>query len=308
VSIKRVVGTAFWDDEKVVNDFTPEDKYFFLYLLTNPRSSMLGVYKLVPKVAAFEMGYSVDAVLALIERFETKHNIIRFNRDTCEVAIKNYLKHSIVKGGKPIYDRLMSDLKQVTDKSLVEYIRNNLSGIEGLNQTVLQFLANTADGSTDAQYTNMGLIPPLPEVTNNVPNVIGNGRGRGNGVTPPLRGRNGDVTSDDVDLDLPFGITEDEIQANKEAMNRVEIASSELGLPWNSADEHRANGMVADYTAEWVLAAIDRTGYREKRTWGTVAGILRSWKKKGGIDDPEPKSSVEDTANDMEWAYNRRPK
>ena len=62
-SVKRIVSTSFWEDEKIVNMFTPEDKYFYLYLLTNPRTSQLGVYKFVPKLAAFDLGYSVDTVL-----------------------------------------------------------------------------------------------------------------------------------------------------------------------------------------------------------------------------------------------------
>lgn len=297
MSIKRVVGTAFWDDEKVVNDFTPEDKYFFLYLLTNPRSSMLGVYKLVPKLAAFEMGYSVDAVNTLIERFETKHQVIRYNRETCEVAIKNYLKHSIVKGGKPIYDRLVADLKQVTDKSLFQYIRDNLTGLEGLNQTVLQFLANTSDGSAVGQYKNADPQqpptpePPLPDDNTNVPNGYeerrgrgnGDGNGNGNGVTPPLRGRNGDVTSDDDD-GLPFGLTAEEVENRMKELSEVEKSALSIGLPFASGDAEQAERLLGDYGFEWVIKAIERTRLRERRAWGTVLGILRSWKKKGGID------------------------
>ena len=28
----RNVSTSFWEDNKVVDDFTPEDKYIYLYL------------------------------------------------------------------------------------------------------------------------------------------------------------------------------------------------------------------------------------------------------------------------------------
>ena len=63
--INRVVSTSFWEDETIVNDFSPEDKYFYLYLITNPHTSQLGIYKLVPKTAAFELGYSKEAVMVL---------------------------------------------------------------------------------------------------------------------------------------------------------------------------------------------------------------------------------------------------
>ena len=138
--LNRIVNTSFWQDEKAVNDFSPEDKYFFLYLLTNPHTTQLGIYKLVPKTAAFELGYSQDTVMCLLDRFENKYGIIKFSRETSEIAIKNYLRHSIVKGGKPVMDCLIKEEKDVKDKSLLAYIYNNLKTMDNLNITVKEYL------------------------------------------------------------------------------------------------------------------------------------------------------------------------
>ena len=138
--INRVVSTSFWEDETIVNDFSPEDKYFYLYLITNPHTSQLGIYKLVPKTAAFELGYSKEAVMVLLERFETKYDMIRYNKETCEVAIKNYLKHSVVKGGKPVMDCLIKEESRVEDKTLLEYVYDNNIHKDNLNITVKDYL------------------------------------------------------------------------------------------------------------------------------------------------------------------------
>ena len=138
--INRVVSTSFWEDETIVNDFSPEDKYFYLYLITNPHTSQLGIYKLVPKTAAFELGYSKEAVMVLLERFETKYDMIRYNKETCEVAIKNYLRHSVVKGGKPVMDCLIKEEGRVEDKSLLEYVYDNNIHKDNLNITVKDYL------------------------------------------------------------------------------------------------------------------------------------------------------------------------
>ena len=138
--INRVVSTSFWEDEKIVNDFSPEDKYFYLYLITNPHTSQLGVYKLVPKTAAFELGYSKEAVMVLLDRFENKYDMIRYNKETCEVAIKNYLKHSVVKGGKPVMDCLIKEESRVEDKTLLEYVYDNNIYKDNLNITVKDYL------------------------------------------------------------------------------------------------------------------------------------------------------------------------
>lgn len=140
--IKRCVSTAFWKDDKVLNEFSPEDKYFFLYLLTNPHTTQLGIYHLPIKVASVELGYSIDAIKVLLDRFENKYNIIRYSKDTNEVAIKNYLRHSIVSGGKPVMDCLEKELKTIKDMTLVSYVFNYLNTLDTkyLNITVIEFI------------------------------------------------------------------------------------------------------------------------------------------------------------------------
>ena len=156
--ISRVVSTSFWEDEKVVNSFSPEDKYFMLYLLTNPHTTQLGIYPLVPKIAAFEMGYSVEAVKVLLDRFENKYGILKYSEETSEVAIKNYLKYSVIKGGKPVMDCLLKDEKQVKDKSLLEYIYNYLSvNTDNSNTTVIDYISsliNKPSINTDIRKDN----------------------------------------------------------------------------------------------------------------------------------------------------------
>lgn len=145
--VKRMVSTEFWEDQKVMTVFTPEDKYFMLYLLTNPHTTQLGIYRLVPKIAAFEMGYSVEAVDSLIERFSEKYGIISYNRETMEVAIKNYLIHSVIKGGKPVLDCLKQDAQKVKDKSLLFYIAESMDGKDVL-PTVREFIDSIKEEST----------------------------------------------------------------------------------------------------------------------------------------------------------------
>ena len=115
--MKRIVDTAFWFDEKIM-ELSPEDKYFMIYILTNPHSSQLGIYKLVPKTASFELGWSVDSVLNLLDRFESKYQIIKYNHITKEIAIKNYLVYSIIKGGKPVEDLLLKELGTFTEQQM----------------------------------------------------------------------------------------------------------------------------------------------------------------------------------------------
>lgn len=137
--IKRIVDTGFWSDEKVM-DFSPEDKYFLLFLLTNEYTTQLGVYYLPIKKAAFDLGYSEDTVWTLLDRFENKYGIIKFSNETNEIAIKNYLVYSIVSGGKPVFDCLVKESELIKDKSLLGYIYTSLNNKDIKNDTVIKFI------------------------------------------------------------------------------------------------------------------------------------------------------------------------
>jgi hypothetical protein len=168
----RNVKTSFWTDTKVVNEFSPEDKLFFLYLLTNPKTTQLGIYEFVPKIAAFDMGYSVEAVKVLIDRFQNKYDIIRYSDETGEIAIKNYLHHSVIRGGNPVMECLIREENAVKDKSLVAFIINSISNISNLNTTVIEFINYILDKgyikNKDKEVTTPVTHSVTPTVTQNI--------------------------------------------------------------------------------------------------------------------------------------------
>lgn len=156
MGIKRIISTDFWTDDKVMDIFSPEDKLFFLYLMTNPHTTQLGIYHINKKMMAFEIGYSLESIGILIDRFE-EYGLIKYSPETSEVAIKNYLRHSIVKGGKPVEDLLRREIAQVKDKTLLKYVYDNLSQDDHLNATVksvLPYLVNENVNDNDNDNDN----------------------------------------------------------------------------------------------------------------------------------------------------------
>lgn len=94
MAIYRNVQMSFWTDAKVVDDFTPEDKYFYLYLCTNPHTTLAGCYEISLRQMSSELGYSMHSVENLLERFENVHKVIRFSPDTKEVLLLNWHKYN----------------------------------------------------------------------------------------------------------------------------------------------------------------------------------------------------------------------
>ena len=94
MAIYRKLQTTFWTDTKVVDDFTPEDRYFYIYLLTNPHTNLCGCYEISIKQMADETGYSKETVHKLIERMSKIHRTAFYDDTTREVLVVNWRKYN----------------------------------------------------------------------------------------------------------------------------------------------------------------------------------------------------------------------
>ena len=82
MAIYRSIQPSFWTDSKVSDNFTPEDKYFYMYLLTNPQTNICGCYEISWSQTIDQLGHNKDTILRLLERFEKVHEIIKFKKST----------------------------------------------------------------------------------------------------------------------------------------------------------------------------------------------------------------------------------
>lgn len=117
----RYVYTEFWNDPDVLEKFTPEDKLFYLYLLTNRNTSQIGIYEITRKQMSFELGYSLEAVNAMMERFINKHQLILYDEETREICIKNWAKYNLFNDSKPIADAVANAIAKVRNATFLRY-------------------------------------------------------------------------------------------------------------------------------------------------------------------------------------------
>lgn len=140
----RQVHTTFWQDPRVLEEMTPEDKYFYLYLLTNPNTTQIGVYQITKKQMAFDLGYSTESINSLLERFINTHKVVRYNDSTREIAILNWGKYNLNRAGKPVIDCVKKELKEVKDKTLLWEVMNGIPN----DSVVAEFSRYVYDTST----------------------------------------------------------------------------------------------------------------------------------------------------------------
>ena len=90
----RNVHMTFWTDAKVEEDFSPEDKYIYLWCLTNPHTNICGCYEVSIKQIAHETGYDRDAVEKVLRRLDESHDVIRYSATTKELLVLNWAKYN----------------------------------------------------------------------------------------------------------------------------------------------------------------------------------------------------------------------
>lgn len=88
----RQLYTEFWSDSFVL-ELTPEEKYFYLYLISNSKTAQCGIYEISKRIIETETGYNRDTVEKLIKRFCDYQKIL-YCEDTKELMLINWIKYN----------------------------------------------------------------------------------------------------------------------------------------------------------------------------------------------------------------------
>ncbi|BAQ12801.1 putative dnaD protein [Clostridium botulinum] len=125
----RQLYTEFWKDGFVV-ELEPEEKYFYLYLLTNANTSQCGIYELPKKIIENETGYNKETVDNLIKKFEEYKKII-YSEETKEIIILNWFKYNEPNNINAI-KCVNKELKKIKNRNFVKelYFQYSKSGLE----------------------------------------------------------------------------------------------------------------------------------------------------------------------------------
>lgn len=122
MAIYRNVHMSFWTDTKVEDDFTADDRYFFLYLMTNTHTNLCGCYELSISQIDREMGLkNKKKVEKLIDRMQRVHKNIIYSHDTKEVLILRWHKYNWTASEK-FRKPLIREIEQIKNDDFKEYL------------------------------------------------------------------------------------------------------------------------------------------------------------------------------------------
>ena len=129
MAIYRTISLTFWTDPKIIDDFTPEDRYFYLYLFTNPHTNLCGCYEVSIKTMVNETGYSKDTIERLISRFTETHKVIDYDDFTKEVLLINWHKYNWTSSDK-FRKPLSVEISKIKNDVFRNYLQQIFDGKE----------------------------------------------------------------------------------------------------------------------------------------------------------------------------------
>ncbi|WP_243523152.1 DnaD domain-containing protein [Bacillus pseudomycoides] len=116
MGVYRSVQVNFWQDEFVL-DLTPEERYFYMYLLTCSKTRQCGIYPLPLRLVEMETGYNRETVEKLLQRFVAYGKIL-YDAKTKELYVLNWLRYNPVTNTN-IEKCVLRELKTVKNKEFV---------------------------------------------------------------------------------------------------------------------------------------------------------------------------------------------
>lgn len=131
----RSVSVNFWDDP-FIEELSTSEKLLFLYLITNDKTNMIGVYESSSKKMSFETGIPQSNIETILTKFEKAKKIKRVGS---YVVVLNFIKNqnfnpNMMKSAIDTYNALPKELKAndiiIGKESLsngLERVRNGLA-------------------------------------------------------------------------------------------------------------------------------------------------------------------------------------
>lgn len=250
----RYVTTSFWEDSKVQNLATPEDKYFMLYLLTNPHTTQIGCYEITKRTISFETGYTTETIENLLRRMEKDFDFIVYDEKTNEILIKNWYKYNWTSSPK-VKNYLLKEIMNIKCKRLLDLINEKL-------EEVYKIETPKREEKEETGYPIDTLSIPY-----------------GYPIDTPSQIKE-------------KKIKEKEIKENNNKKNIYEIFEEEFGRTLSPIEYEIIAKMISDYSEEFIKLALSEAVSRQASSLKYVEKVLLNWKSRNLKTEEEVKNYI----------------
>lgn len=152
----RQIHISFWQDP-FIEELEPLQKYFYLYLMTNSKTTQCGCFEISNKLIKYETGLSQEEIKEYIELFTDNKKIV-YSPDTNEFLILNWLKHNSFKSPK-VKSCIQKEIESIKNEKFIDFINAVLEEEIGIDRLSIDYPKYIYSGSENE-------IPVSVEVRN----------------------------------------------------------------------------------------------------------------------------------------------
>ncbi|WP_461206416.1 DnaD domain-containing protein [Clostridium sp. DL1XJH146] len=147
----RQIQTSYWNDGFVL-DLLPEEKLFYIYIMSNPKSSQCGIYELPKQIISMETGYDRKTVDKLLITFE-KYGKISYCNETKEVLILNWAKYN-PPNNTNVIKCINKELNEVKNTPFIEEYYKAIVKLKIETREIFEGIELTFLNNTEAESRN----------------------------------------------------------------------------------------------------------------------------------------------------------
>lgn len=105
----RQINTDFWEDGYIL-ELTSKERDFFIYLFTNPKVNMVGIYELPDRIICSTLGATLDELKKMKAKFETDRKYFFFKG---WVFVNNFSRHNKYSSAPNIIKTYLHDFNSI---------------------------------------------------------------------------------------------------------------------------------------------------------------------------------------------------
>ena len=120
MATQRYISTSFWDDEWI-QTLDPSEKLLYLYLMTNPLTTISGAYKIALRRMVFDTGFNEETVKRILVKFQKAKKAYHYEE---YMILPSWPKHQKWQIKDTIKKGIEADLAKIPEnvKSYMVYI------------------------------------------------------------------------------------------------------------------------------------------------------------------------------------------
>lgn len=140
----RQVHITFWQDP-FIEELTPKQKYFYIYLMTNSKTRQCGCYEISMKLIKYETGLTqseIDSYIKLLVQAKK----IDYDKLNKEFLVINWLKHNSFKSPK-VKTCISKELELIKTKRFKDFVNGIINSNTSIDSLSIVYGESSGTGS-----------------------------------------------------------------------------------------------------------------------------------------------------------------